>query len=214
MPPEQINPVALDDVGSFAWIADPAEGIQRASAAIAVSGGCLVVDPVETPGLDSALRERGPVVGVATLLDRHQRDAAAIAARLRVPRLIPRALEGAGMGVDGVEERAVVTRRGWREALLWVPERSLLVCAETLGTAPYCLVRESDRLGLHPLARLLRVRRAFAGLEPSVIAVGHGPPLLDGARAALSATLAHPLRDLPRAWARSARIAAGWRRAG
>jgi hypothetical protein len=204
----------LDDRGSFAWIAHPQEGTLRASSAVAVPGGCLVVDPVDAPGLDEAIERLGRPVGIATLLDRHQRDAAAVAARLDVPRITPRVLGGPGVTIEGVEERTVVARRGWREALLWVPDRRLLVCPETIGTGPFFLAREGDRLGVHPLARLIRVRPAFAGLEPERIAVGHGAPLLAGAAEALETALAHPLRDLPRAWVRATRIAARWGRAG
>ena len=209
---ELLSPIELDDAGSFAWIADPGEAIQRASAAIVLAEGSLVVDPVDAPGLDEALAARGRVLGVATLLDRHQRDAEAIAARLRVGRLLPRALGGPGIRIDGVEERRVIVRRGWHEAALWVADRRLLVCAETLGTSPFFLAREGDRLGVHPLARLFRIRPAFAGLEPRRIAVGHGAPLLENAAEALAAALAHPLRDLPHAWARSARLAARLRK--
>ena len=198
-----LHTIPIDARGSFAWIADPGEAIQRASAVIAVDGGCIVVDPVDAPGLDETLARCGPVLGIATLLDRHQRDAAAIADRLAVPRLIPRALGGSGIGIEGVEERAVVERKRWKEALLWLPDRRLLVCVETLGTAPFFLAREGDGIGLHPLARVLGVTAAFDGLDPAGIAVGHGPPLLEAAAPALADVLAHPVRDLPRGWLRA-----------
>ncbi len=202
-----LQTIPLDDRGSFAWIADPGEAIQRASAAIVVDGEWLVVDPVDAPGLDEALHACGPVVGVATLLDRHQRDAGAIAERLGVPRLTPRTLGGPGIVIAGIEERPVVSHSYWKEALLWLPDRKLLVCVETLGTGSFYLARQGDRLGLHPLSRLLRVQKAFAGLEPTAIAVGHGRPVVVAAGPALAAAVQHPVRDLPRGWLRAARLA-------
>ena len=196
----------LDDRGSFAWLADPAEPIERASAAIAIDGGSIVVDPVDFPGLDEALVPLAPT-GVVTLLDRHRRDAEALSARLGVPRLLPLALGGQGLRLRGVEERTVVAGRWWKEVLLWLPDRRLLVCAETLGTGRFFLVRDGDRLGLHPLARLLSLRGAFADLEPAAVAVGHGAPLLGEAGPELRSLLARARRDLPRAWARAARLA-------
>ncbi len=202
-----LAPVALDDRGSFAWIADPSDALARASVAIALDGGCLVADPVDVPGLGEALEVIGPVLGVATLLDRHQRDAALLASRFGVPRLTPLALGGAGIGLPGVEERAVVELKRWKESLLWIPDRRLLVCVETLGTVPYFLARPGDALGLHPFARLLDVRPAFEGLEPAAVVVGHGLPLLTNAAAELAGVLATQRRSLPRAWLNAARAA-------
>lgn len=193
----------LDDRGSFAWLAHPEEQMARASCAIVVDGGCFVVDPVDAPGLDAALAPLGPPLGVVTLLDRHQRDAAAVASRLGCRRVLPRALDGEGVRLDGVEERTVTSGRGWKEALLWLPERRLLVCAEAVGTGPFFLAREGDRLGVHPLSRVLRIGGAFAGLRPDVLAVGHGPPLTENAAEALEQALSRKVRDLPRAWGRA-----------
>src|SRR5436190_13196904 len=197
-----IEPLPLDDRGSFAWLAGAGDPMSRSSCALAVGGGCLVVDPVDGPGLDEALSGIGRVLGVVTLLDRHQRDAATVAARLSAPRMMPVALGGAGLHVAGVEERTVIDRPGWHESLLWLPDRRLLVCAETLGTADAFLARPRDRLGVHPLARIRPPRRAFDGIHPLVIAFGHGAPLRDGASQALQRTLRTARRALPRHWAR------------
>jgi hypothetical protein len=197
-----IEPIPLDDRGSFAWLTGAGDPMSRSACAIAVGGGCLIVDPVDVPGLDAALAPLRPVLGVVTLLDRHQRDAAAIAARLGVPRLLPAALGGDGLAVEGVEERTVIDRPGWHEALLWLPDRRLLVCAETLGTTGAFLARPRDRLGMHPLVRAFPPRRAFDGLDPAVIAVGHGAPLRKGAGEALRGTLRSARLRLPRHWLR------------
>lgn len=198
----------LDDAGSFAWIAHPGEGMQRASSAVVTSIGTLVIDPVDFGGLDDALSGLGPVAGVVQLLDRHNRDVATVAARLSVPVLIPGALarRGEPLAITGVEERVVPAMPGWNEAALWFPGRRLLVCAEAIGTAPYYLARDADVLGVHPFLRVRPPTRALSGIAPSVIAVGHGPPVLDDAASALVAALSRSRRDLPRAWLRGARL--------
>src|SRR3954449_4264137 len=138
----------LDDRGSVAWLLGAADPAMRASCALVLGAGTLVVDPVDRDGLDALLSGLPSVIGVVTLLDRHQRDAAVVAERLGAPRLTPVALGGSGVAVDGVEERSVFERRRWREALLWLPDRRLLVCAETLGEASLGLARHGDALGL------------------------------------------------------------------
>jgi hypothetical protein len=192
----------LDDRGSFAWLAGEGDALSRGSAALVLDAGVLVVDPVDVPGLDGLLASAGHVIGVVTLFQRHERDAEQLAGRLAVPRLTPRALGGAGLGVQDVEERAVMTRRGWSEALLWLPGRRLLFCPETLGTAPFYLASPGDRLGMHPFARLFAPRAAFAGLEPAAMAFGHGPPLTDGSPDAMHQVLRTARSRLPRHWAR------------
>jgi hypothetical protein len=192
----------LDDRGSVAWLLGAGDPAQRASSAIVADAGTLVVDPVDGDGLDALLSGLPPVIGVVTLLDRHQRDAAVIAERLGAPRLTPIALGGSGVAVDGVEERSVFERRSWREALLWLPDRRLLVCAETLGTAGFLLARSGDLLGMHPFARLRPPRAAFAGLDPEVIAVGHGPPLDHDASESMRNVLHGARRQLPQSWLR------------
>ncbi len=197
----------LDEVGSFAWIAHPDESMQRASSAIVTASGTLVVDPIDFDGLDAALSRIGVVAGVVQLLDRHNRDVAAISARLSVPVLVPGALAGRGepLVVPGVQERMVLAMPGWNEAALWIPERRMLICAEAIGTAPYYQARDTDVLGVHPFLRLRPPTGALSGIAPSVIVVGHGPPVVDDAAWALAAALRQSRRDLPRAWLRGAR---------
>jgi hypothetical protein len=198
-PPLDLFPV--DDRGSVVWL-DPADPVSRSSAAIVVGGGTLLVDPVDSPAVDGLLSGLPSVVGVATLLGRHQRDAEAIALRLAVPRLLPRALGGPGIGLPGVEERTVIDRGGWHEALLWLADRRLLVCVEAVGTARFFLGRRGEALGMHPVARLRPPRAAFAGLDPAAIVVGHGPPVTDRAGESLGRALSRARRDLPVNWAR------------
>jgi hypothetical protein len=192
----------LDDRGSVAWLLGAVDPAQRASSAIVVDAGTLVVDPVDGDGLDALLSGLPPVIGIVTLLDRHQRDAAVVGERLGAPRLTPIALGGSGVAVEGVEERPVFEHRSWKEALLWLPDRKLLVCAETLGTAGFDLARGGDLLGMHPFARLQPPRAAFAGLDPEVIAVGHGPPLDHDATESLHNVLRRARWQLPQSWLR------------
>jgi hypothetical protein len=200
----RVRTFALDGLGSFAWVAH--DRLERASCAVAVDGGCVVIDPVDAHGVDAALLRLGPVVAVATLLDRHRRDSAAVAARHGAPLHIPLALGGAGIGLPGIEERTVIARRGWRETLLWLPERRLLVCPETIGTARYYLARADDPLGVHPFRRLSFPERPFEGLDPEAIAVGHGPPVTEHGASALGYLLARARSDALRAWVRAGRV--------
>jgi len=189
----------LDDRGSFAWIAHPDERLRRASTALVVDDGVLLVDPVDAPGLDEALRPLGAVIGVCTLIDRHGRDAGAVADRHGAPRVVPSVLAGQArpLVVAGVEERAILATIGWNEAALWLPERRLLVCAEAVGTAGFFLTLPEDRLGVHPLLRARPPRGALSGLDPVAVAVGHGPPVTEGAAEALEHALDTALSGVP-----------------
>jgi hypothetical protein len=182
---------ALDEHGSFAWLAHPDEFLRRASTAVRLDEGWLLVDPVDSPELDPALAD-APVGGVALLMARHSRDADAIAARHRV--------EVGGPLPAGIEARRVVRFPGWHETALWIPDRRLLVTADVLGTIGYFLADDGEAIGVHPLVRPFPPRRALRGIAPSAIAVGHGPPLTDGAATALAEALHTARRRLPRAY--------------
>ena len=187
---------ALDLHGSFSWIADPGERIARASTAIALQDGWLLVDPVEAPGLDVALAER-PVRGIVLLMARHRRDSEAVAARHGVAgQLVD---DGAPLPFAGVQVRRTLRRPGWREALLWLDDRGLLVVGDLYGTLPYFLTG-SDVLGMHPALRPLPPRLGLAELRPRAIAVGHGRPVTSGAAEALELAERTAIRGLPRNW--------------
>jgi hypothetical protein len=205
----------LDDQGSFAWLAHPDEFMQRASTAIALDGGgCLLVDPLDAPGLDEALAPLGDVRGVCLLLNRHGRDAEALAARYAAPLLAPQVLAGRGqpLRVPGVQERTVWRRLGWKEAALWLPERGLLVAADALGTAGYYRSRPDERLAVHPLLRPFPPRLSLVAVSPAAIAVGHGPPVTEDAAEALLEALRTARTRLPGAWWRGLRLSIAARR--
>jgi hypothetical protein len=189
----RLDEVSLDDgrVG-LTWVID--EPGSRTSHALVDRGRVWLVDPTD----ESAALERslalGRPVAVVQLLDRHNRDCAALAARLGVPHLkVP-----AGLPDSPFEVIPVVNVRVWREVALWWPEARTLVVAEAIGTAATYApgpLGAGVSLGL----RLWPPRRLTA-YGPEHLFVGHGPALHGpGATAALHEALARSRRDLPRA---------------
>ena len=75
------------------WIMD--ESLARASHALVTDAGVWLVDPVDAPEALERLSALGPVAGIVQLLDRHNRDCAALAVRFGVPHeRLPAALPG------------------------------------------------------------------------------------------------------------------------
>jgi hypothetical protein len=170
----------------FGWYAE--ELLRRTSHALLVDGKVWLVDPVAWPDAEERARALGEPAGVIQLLDRHNRDAAAIAARLGVPHLrVPD-----GSVAQGLEAVPAVDAPFWHERALWWPERRLLVTADALGTIRGYFALGGEPIGLHPLLRLFPPRK-LDRLEPDVVLVGHGPGLFD-ARAAFHAALHAPRR--------------------
>ena len=171
--------------GGVGWIAHPDERMQRASHALVVDGDVWVVDPVDADGVDDLFAEFGEVAGVVVLLDRHTRDAAAIARRHGVSVWVPDALSGVADGLNapvaqfhrdladtGYAAHEVVDTVGWHEVALYGEDTDVLVVADALGTVDYFRTAD-ERLGVHPLLRVLPPRK-LARLDPSRILVGHG----------------------------------------
>ncbi|HYF25585.1 MAG TPA: hypothetical protein VD931_07605 [Baekduia sp.] len=180
----------LDHELGFTWVAD--EGMQRASHALVGDDGRVwLIDPVDDQGVIARATARGEVAGVVQLLDRHERDCARIADRLRVPlHRLPDALPGSPF-----EVLKVVSLPVWQERALWWPARRALVVAEAFGTQRAW--GAGQPAGVHVMLRLLPPRglRAYA---PRHLLVGHGAPLHgDGAEAAIPTALARSWRDLP-----------------
>jgi hypothetical protein len=137
--------------------------MERASHALATDTGTWLVDPVDNPRVD----ELENVAGVIQLLDRHNRDCAAIASQLGVPLLrVPERLE------SPFEIVRILDLPFWRERALWWPDRRVLVAAEVLGTLGFFTFGRA-RLGVHPLLRLRRPR-LVERFDPDVVLVGHG----------------------------------------
>jgi hypothetical protein len=176
----------------FSWIAD--EPATRTSHALASDGRVWLVDPVRhEPALERA-RGLGEPAAVVQLLDRHNRDCAAVSAALGIPHLVvPEALEDSPF--DAIPVRR--TKR-WHEVALWWPEERTLVVAEAIGTNAFFVPRGHDA-GVHLLLRLAPPRDALGAFEPEHLLVGHGEGLHGAAAASgLRDALDHARSGLPR----------------
>lgn len=157
-----------DDLGGhgLSWVVE--EPMTRTSHALAAGGKVWLVDPVDWPeAVDRALTLGDPA-GVLQLLDRHNRDSAAIAKRLGVPHLVvPASLPGTPFEVIEVKRW-----RRWQEVALWWPEPRALVIAEALGSNAFFPVGD-DRVGIHGLLKLTPPRMLGA-YDPEHLLFGHG----------------------------------------
>ncbi len=176
----------------FSWVQE--EAMARASHALADGGRAWLVDPVDVPEAIQRAQGLGEIVAVLQLLDRHNRDGAAIAGRLGVPLLrVP------GEVPDSPFEVVDVVRRSkWAERALWWPAHRALVVAEAVGTSPW-FVAGSDPVGVHAMLRPFPPRRQLGGFAPDHLLVGHGAPVAgDAARDGLRRALDGARRDVPR----------------
>jgi hypothetical protein len=157
-----------DELGpdGFGWLVE--ESMTRTSHALAADGRVWLVDPVDWPeAIDRALALAEPA-GVIQLLDRHNRDCAALSERLGVPHLrVPEALPDTPFEIV-----PILRRKRWRESALWWPQQNTLVAADALGTNPFFTGGRAP-IGVHLLLRLTPPRQLRA-LEPERILVGHG----------------------------------------
>lgn len=186
----------IDDGTDFAltWTID--EPMARSSHALADGGRVWIVDPVDWEPALERVAALGEPAAVVQLLDRHSRDAGAIAARLGVPHLkVPGAIAESPFQL--VE---LTHRRWWNESALWWPARRTLVVPEAIGTTPAFAVG-TGAAGVHPALRLMPPRR-LRSYAPEHLFVGHGPTLHDDAATALVTALDHARSDIPRLLAR------------
>ncbi|HWG56198.1 MAG TPA: hypothetical protein VNT58_06710 [Gaiellaceae bacterium] len=183
----------IDEIdGAVGWIEDAK--LQRTAHALAHEGRVWLIDPIEGDGVEERVRALGEPAGVLQLLDRHNRDGAAWAARLGVPlHVAPTEVEGTPFSF-----LPIARRRFWSEVALWWPERRILVAADALGTIPHYFRLAGERIGVHPLLRLTPPR-ALRGLDPEHVLVGHGEGVHAGnTAAALADALAHSRRRFVR----------------
>lgn len=175
----------------FSWLVD--EPMTRTSHALADEGRVWLVDPVDwRPAVDRA-ETLGAPAAVIQLLDRHNRDCAAVAARLDVPHVVAPA-EFPETPFEIVEIRR--TKR-WNEVALWWPATETLVVAEAVGTNPFFTGGKSPA-GVHLLLRL-QPPRQLARFEPEHLLVGHGEGVHGTpATTALHDAIATSRRTLPR----------------
>ena len=183
-----------DDRGAhgFSWIVD--EPATRTSHVLASDGRVWLVDPVRyEPALERA-GTLGEPVAVVQLLDRHNRDCAAVASTLGVPHLVvPDALPDSPFAVIPVRR----TKR-WREVALWWQAERTLVVAEAIGTNGFYAPPGHDA-GVHLLLRLSPPRDALGAFTPEHLLVGHGEGLHGSAATnGLRDALADARKGLPR----------------
>jgi hypothetical protein len=161
-----------DDLGAdgFGWIVDKA--MTRTSHALAADGKVWLIDPLDWPeAIDRALGFGEPA-GVIQLLDRHDRDCAALAARLEVPHHIAPDL----VSRSPFTCVPILRWKRWRECALWWPKEMTLVAADALGTNRFYTGGRAP-VSVHLLLRLTPPRQ-LGGFEPWRLLVGHGEGLL------------------------------------
>ena len=175
----------------FSWTID--EPMERTSHALVDDGRVWLIDPVDDGDAIERATRLGEPVAVLRLLDRHGRDANAVAARLTVPLLsVPRVVPDSPFQVV-----ALVDRPWWREVALWWPQQRALIVPEAVGTSAM-FTGGATRVGVHMLLRL-RPPRKLAAFAPEHLLVGHGPGVHGpDTPAALSEALHRSARDLPR----------------
>ena len=176
----------------FSWVVD--EPMTRTSHALADRGRVWVVDPVDWPDAIERARGLGEPAAVIQLLDRHNRDCAAVASRLGVAHLVAPTVVP-----DSPFEIVEVKRwKRWQEVALWWPAPRALVVAEAIGTNRF-FTGGKGSAGVHLLLRLTPLRRQLGGLEPEHLLVGHGEGVHGPETpAALRDALDRSRRDLPR----------------
>jgi hypothetical protein len=195
--------------GGVGWIAYPEETMERASHALDTDDGLWLVDPVDADNLDDLLAEFGEVTGVVVCLDRHKRDAAAIARRHDVTVHLPTWMSGVASKIDAPINRFTgqLGETGyelfelrdsslppWQEAGLYNADTGTLVVPESVGTADYFRL-DDERLGVHPMLRLMPPRDVLGRYSPDRILVGHGEGILADATSALDTALSTSTRD-------------------
>jgi hypothetical protein len=189
------------DLGA-SWVVD--ELIHRASHALVDEGRVWIVDPVDAGDALERVRALGEPVAVLQLLNRHNRDGAAVAKRLGVPHLkVPAVLPDTPFSVLNLDWGP-----GWKEVALWWPDRAALAVPESLGTAPLFAVGPGP-VGVHPIRRI-SPPTALRSFVPEHLLVGHGPPV-HGSDAAggLIDALAHSRRDIPRVFLKAGSMMRG-----
>jgi hypothetical protein len=170
------------------WVLD--EPLARASHALVSDGRVWFIDPTDEPAALERAAVLGAPIAVLQLLDRHNRDCAAVAGRLGVPHLrVPKDLPASPFAVV-----PVMSSRFWREVALWWPARKALVVAEAFGTAP-TYAPGPHGIGVHVFLRLKPPHR-LASYRPDHLLVGHGPAIHGaGTPAALDEAVALSRRD-------------------
>lgn len=167
-------------------------GMSRTGHALRAGVRVWLVDPFDDAEALAATADLGPAAGVIQLLDRHNRDCAALADRLGVPYLrVPTSVPDSPFTVVPIIATPI-----WNEVALWWADEQALVVAEAVGTSAFFAV--GRRAGVHPMLRPWPPRGRLSTHRPEALLVGHGAPLEIGGAAALDDALAHARSDIPR----------------
>jgi hypothetical protein len=193
--------------GGVGWIAHPEETMRRASHVLQTEEGSWIIDPVDTDGVDELVGDT-EVSGVVTLLDRHRRDAAAVANRYGVPVYLPSFIDGVApevgaptetfdgeLGDTGYVLYEVINNRFWQEGALYSEETGALYVPEAVGTAEYFRT-SGERIGVHPMLRP-KPPEALRRFRPNRIMVGHGEGVSEGAAESLRNAVERSRRTAP-----------------
>lgn len=177
----------------FGWI-DDTDRVERTSHALVDDGSVWLLDPIDWTDAIERAQQSGAVRGVLQLLDRHDRDGAAVAGRLQVPlHRVPR------HHIDDApfEFLNAIRTRWWDEVALWWPQQRTLAAADVVGTIGY-FHAPREPLGVHPFLRL-RPPRALRRVFPEHVLCGHGEGVHEHAAEALHEALRTARRRLPAA---------------
>jgi hypothetical protein len=175
------------------WVID--EPMARACHAIAADGSVWIIDPVDDPEVLAEVAGLGEPAAVVQLLDRHNRDSAAIADRLGVDLIrLPETLDGSPFEVIDVIDSPI-----WKEKALWWQEEQVLVVAEAVGTNRFYRPGSAGA-GIHLGLRLAPPRKALGSYLPQHLLMGHGGPIHGHqATLALQEAMDRSRRDFPAA---------------
>jgi hypothetical protein len=189
--PRTLLTVDESDLG-ISWVLS--EPMERACHAILADGKVWFVDPIEVDDIVDRGAALGEPAGVLQLLDRHNRDCAAVAERLGIEHLkVPDAVAGSPF-----EAIKALRFPGWKETALWWPERRVLVVAEIVGTNSISNAGRGG-IGMHPMLRALPPK-SIRGYEPEHLLPGHGAPVHGpDAATGLEEAYARSRRDIPKA---------------
>jgi len=150
----------------LSWVID--EPLERTSHALVSNGRVWLIDPVDVAGAIERVRDLGEPAAVLQLLDRHNRDCAAVAERLGVLHVkVPDTIPGSPF-----EAIPALRLPGWQESALWWPEQRALVVAEVVGTALSYTGGQAP-VGMHIFLRATPPGR-IRGRQPQHLLVGHG----------------------------------------
>ena len=152
--------------------------MHRTSHALAVDGRVWLIDPIDGDGVEERVRALGEPAGVIQLIDRHNRDCAALAARLGVPlHVVPASLPETPFRFLPRAPLPLVERG--RALVAGAPHPRLRRRARHAPVLP----AGDEPAGLHPFFRL-KPPRALRGLDVEHLLVGHGEGIHGEAAAA------------------------------